>query len=485
LRDENAGELMEADANPTSSRRRLPRILSRLSQRAHRHLDPLVTIITAVCFVIGAATAVIKWTSSDSSPKLEPMSGTLNVAVTPFRLTRTSNDVGRVTSVSRTLAQGFASALDRDMTPKSGYDVQVGLRDLGVTRASRAEDVEKKARSVLAHIVIFGTARTEGDRTIVEAFAYLRSSALPQSTEIAGLNRLGEPIAVDGLLSDGDPQLLQTIRGELTDRAAGTAHFVQALLMLADDQYSNALAQLKAVAEGPSGQLGELRDQFVATTYLKMRQLDQAERVYLRIVGGSESYARAWLGLAEVELQRAIQENECDGGSVESHLTAARVRLDRAAGSTQPAGAFIREKVAIARVRLGICARRIDDSLRTELNDTVDELRQQGGGSAMLAVALMARGVAREQSPDPADVVPATEDFRSVLALPGSRLSHGLAELELGVAYRRQRAVAYARHAFSAALALFTAQAAVGERTLTAYFQRLIAEVRKQLADLH
>jgi hypothetical protein len=439
-----------------------------------------VTIVTALGLAIAMISAIVGWFWS-SPPKLEPLTGTLNIAVTPFRVTEGSNGEGEVTDVSTSLARGFSETLLRHFSDHTGYDVAVGVRDLQVTAGSPSDDIDLAARKVLAHIVIFGSLRTEPRRTVLEPSIYIRSSALPYAVEMAGLNSLGPPVRAVGDLNDGDPRLLEKIRSELTERAAGAGHLAKAILLLGDDHYAAAMGQLMAVSTPSSSQQGPLRELFVATTRLKMGELDAAGASYEKILLREPTYSRALLGLAEVEFQRAVQARECNSGRG-VHRARAHALLDRTAAAPAAPGAYITEKVVVSRVRLAICTGAAG-SLR-QLDDVVSRLQQDPDGAAVLAEALMARGVALTQRQDSNSVAAAVRDFEAVTALPISRQSHGLAQWQLGLAHRRLGAVEDAKQALEGALEDFTSLAAVAGPPLADRLQEPIQDITSDLKTL-
>jgi tetratricopeptide (TPR) repeat protein len=298
--------------------------------------------------------------------QLPPMPGGFNVAVAEFTML---NDDERITStdVSQDLSVWLFEAIKKetDQLPASLRVNTRGPDEVGIVqgedRDTRAANAAQVATRHNATILIYGVVTPGENGYQVEPEFYVSDQGFGYGSEVAGPDRLGQPVSFTLPLEPGEQvdinQKLHARTRALQDLVAGLAYFYIG-------RYEEARAKFQHAADVKDWRPEEGKE----TAYLlvgaaNLRLFDQASDPARRDQALGEAseafaqasqinpeYARSYLGLGAVAFQQARMrdpEGKLAGQADEAKLIEARDWYTTSlAASDQPTSAYVRVKAA-------------------------------------------------------------------------------------------------------------------------------------------
>ncbi|MGD9705566.1 MAG: tetratricopeptide repeat protein [Acidimicrobiia bacterium] len=268
-------------------------------------------LVGSTAMVVSGLILGLVYITSDEpvAASADPIPGNLRIAVAPFQHRETGSDSTQVVAATRSLADRFAEDLREELDAVADpFQPGVEYRDIAVGEESDRGELERAARIVDAHIVVFGSVQTDEDHreATMQAYAYVSTLAVPRALEIAGSYPLGDPVEARGDFLAGDPIAEQAMQVELQQRVSDLARFSRGLLLFGSGDYvaaDDAFASVERVWQSGNGQLVTLMRGAVA---LQQRRLDAAASSFRKILESEPDNGRALLGSAEVMLQRLL-----------------------------------------------------------------------------------------------------------------------------------------------------------------------------------
>jgi tetratricopeptide (TPR) repeat protein len=264
-----------------------------------------------------AVTAVFFLLRQPAPEPIKPMGSGFNIAVAQF----TAFDAqGRenTTESSLAISQWLFSALEnnRSRLPEA---LQVELRgpdDVGMVQGTHPEARENSAAEIAdkhnAMVVIYGTVTGSENPYLLNIDYYVRDAAFAFGSEIAGPGRLGEPVAFNIPLT---PASLTAVNAELNARALVLQYVVNGLSYLFIQRHDRARLEFTDALAVPRWTETEghevvyvLRGAAALEAYDPLTNpepLAEAEADFTRARQLEPRYARAYLGLGAVALERA------------------------------------------------------------------------------------------------------------------------------------------------------------------------------------
>lgn len=293
------------------------------------------------------------------------MTGDLNIAVAQFN---GLDDQGRVVRMEAAdaLASSMYSFLDDELQQlnKERFNIEIWPPSRtgtlkGKTPEERASAAAALTEAIGADIVVYSVLVTENNTSSVRPEFYIADSKLSGAEELSGAHSLGSVIRAPG--DTTNPATKHTLNERLLARTGALAQFVVGLGYFANGDHSNATKYFQA-AESTQGweqhDGKELLYLFLGTAALHGEDLAAAEAFYTQALQLNPTYARAQLGLGEVQFLRARQAacepGQTDIAGVEQAATLYLSALEMAA----PAEAKIAVKTAAFTGRAYLCLTR-------------------------------------------------------------------------------------------------------------------------------
>ncbi len=230
----------------------------------------------------------------------------------------------------------------------------------GSTPEARAKSAADLADQIRADIIIYGTLEPGPDTTILTPEFYIAEEKLPGAEELVGAYQLGSSISRPGTTEN--PTSMQELRAQLLTRTGALAQFIIGLGYYATDRFEEAARYFQA-AESTKGwddrDGKEVLYLFLGTTANKGEDLDAAEMYYARASQINPEYARARLGLGEVQYHTSRGSGLCEPGTVDADgLRKAITIYQSALAVPYPSQANISAKTAFFVGRAYLCLSR-------------------------------------------------------------------------------------------------------------------------------
>lgn len=237
-----------------------------------------------------------------------------NIAVAPFvEVDPAANQVRQAQTGQQIAATLFDQI--QDIKLPGLHDVSWQPDQVGQIKAATPDEyiraAVQRARQINATFFIYGLVQPGNTQTMtIELHFYVSEAAFDYSSEIAGPDRLGSPVAFDSTLD-------VKANARLYSRVQALRRVILGLEYLYASQYpeaANAFARAAAGLENDPGAGQEViaflegaaifraYDPQVSATYAN---LDAADAAFARARQIDNSYSRAYLGLAYVALERA------------------------------------------------------------------------------------------------------------------------------------------------------------------------------------
>jgi tetratricopeptide (TPR) repeat protein len=313
-------------------------------------------ILVVLATLIGVA--VTDWVRR-SGPSA--MTGDFNIAVASFG---SLNSSGKPvpSSDARSLSQSMSDRLSTELAALSteGFDVQVrGPAETGTlsgsTAAARAEAAQRLARTIGADLVVYGVLASDG--TTLQPEFYLADGKLSGAEELSGQYEMGTPVVSDIDIAV-NPAARKEMRDQLLSRTSAMARFVIGVSYFLIGDYTSAGDHFTLVAERggwDDRDSKEILYLFQGTTAAHLNDLNGAESWYEQALEVNPEYARALVGLADIQFQRS--KGQCAPGQVDAEgLAQARSQFEDAlSAADQPAVSDIPIKVHFGVGRVYLC----------------------------------------------------------------------------------------------------------------------------------
>ena len=268
------------------------------------------------------------------------MDGDFNIAVAQFGEV-TENGVEKSTTATQ-LSDRLFGFLDSEFADLDfGVDIQFTHKNIPIIiEESEAEQI---AENTNAHLVVYGNVFSSGDSTEFSPQFYVAEH--PDTSELTGQNQLALPIGFDkSALNHSDD-----INAILRKRASILLLFIEGLTYLTTNDYEAASTSL-TMAINEAETLDPFQGQEIL--YLisgmasrKQKDFNEAERSFEQALVLNPEYARARIGLGNINYSRYIEGGLSDGVLLQRAL----FEYSQASkAKDQPRGAYIDEKVNVA-----------------------------------------------------------------------------------------------------------------------------------------
>lgn len=287
-----------------------------------------------------------------------PLADGFNVVVAEFAELDENGRIQR-TDESREISQQLYEAISKEteqLPPTLRFQIRepglVGIVD-GVSADERAANGAKIAARHNATILIYGIISTEDGEQHIALEFFVSDESFGYGSEVAGPDRLGKPILLDGNL---DPEAQFELNEALNGRSQALQRLVKGLANYYIGQYEQAYADFKW-AEGIQGWADEDGKEVI---YLLMGaarlqaynserlayQLESARSDFIKARSLNGNYARSYLGLGAVTLAN-VENLGNDTRAISLELTRAEgLYLTALLLPDQPELAYIRIKAA-------------------------------------------------------------------------------------------------------------------------------------------
>jgi tetratricopeptide (TPR) repeat protein len=395
-----------------------------------------------IALVVAALLIWLVYVTSDGLVDADdPILGDVRIAVAPFEHREEGSEDARPVDATRSLAQNLANDLREELAAQAGtLELAVGYRDIAAAEGHDRAELEDAARSVDAHIVVYGVVETdeEGRRATMQPYVYVSTLAVPRALEIAGAYPLGDPVVTLGDLLGGDPVAEQPIQTALRSRVSDLARFARGLVLFAlgnDDAADEAFAGVETVWQRGNEHLVTLMRGAVA---VHQRRLDDAEAFFRAILDADPDNGRALLGTAEVMLQRTLPSGpDCKAPSDAGPDLAALRDLYRRARTVGGApGSYVAEKSIVGESRVLLGANTDLRRAVAMLEGVVEDLDEDDAADELYMDALATRGLALVLLGSPKDLESAVTDLGEVSTndptTAAARWAQGQALVSLG-----------------------------------------------------
>lgn len=286
--------------------------------RVSRRFWVAIALIAAM-IVIGLGIAIASLT------QLAPMPKGFNIAVAQFAA-QDANGRLTVTEESKELSDYLFTAIKNEtdqFDPALGINllkpVDVGMVS-GADRNSRAAKAKEIAAWHNATILIYGIVTSNEDSYHVEPEFYVVGDSWNFGSEVAGPNRLGQPVPFRPPLGESGTSV--EINKELNTRTRALQHIVKGLASFFIGDYESARGEFSQAANIRDWQEGkEVAYVLEGAAHLRLydtnvdpeerdAELQNASDSFEEACQQNPEYARCYLGLGSVAFQRAASNLE-------------------------------------------------------------------------------------------------------------------------------------------------------------------------------
>ena len=277
---------------------------------------------------VAVGVALLAWIAFRTPQGPKTMGGLFNVAVAEFGVLDTAGQAHSSQEgdlLSRRLFEGLQiefNSLPKDIQqnfqPQVWQDsldaAQKGVK-IGVIPGSTPADQEKAACALAAVInarmVIYGNLPASGSATnFTPQVAVCNNSQLRiDSDEIVGAHQVGSGIPASLLGVLNDPNVEASVNVKLNAWINTFASFTIGVMYDLQGRSDLALTvfqQAQNEVKSNTGSENEVIWFFIGREYLLLKQDDQAEKAFLQSIKINAHYARAYLGLGTVYVDRAV-----------------------------------------------------------------------------------------------------------------------------------------------------------------------------------
>lgn len=202
------------------------------------------------------------------------------------------------------LRQEFQPLVWHDSMGRDEKSATIGVI-AGATREERTQAAAELANRIGADVVIYGNLTAEGDMAGFVPEFYVAPVAR-EASELVGQHRLGDRVPVQ--LPLDDREVGRSVNRELIARARALSRFTIGLMYDLSGESADALEVFRqAEQEIDWSQAGgrEVLYYFIGREALFLKRLDEAQAAFQTARDTNPDYARAYIGIAGVEFQRA------------------------------------------------------------------------------------------------------------------------------------------------------------------------------------
>lgn len=297
--------------------------------------------------------------------QIRQMSGDINVLYVPFTSDRTvPTELVKVVAESYggELQQRLPRALDELNGGDSDYNVQVRVLDrldIGPD-SSTAERVEMYERIMHDHdsdIVVSGHLADTGESVVSQSEVFISESTLGGAAELGGVHYLD--LSSTPVEPERSAEGRRRSRAQFADQIEAYARFIAAISLYVYGDNVAALSGLERVRnEWSSPQRRKVVDVFLGNAWGRLNDDVKAQSYYSEAIKLDPSYARARLGLAEIDYQRGKGEGCRHGSVVHEIIEANALQYDaifQAVSGESSDTQDILERAAFGRGRANLC----------------------------------------------------------------------------------------------------------------------------------
>jgi tetratricopeptide (TPR) repeat protein len=324
------------------------------------------------------------------------MSGDLNIAVAQFggldeqgRVVRLDAADGLSLSMYTFLGDQLQSLKQDRFNIEIWPPSQIGPIK-GATPAERAAAAAELAKQIGGDLVVYGTLDSRADASRLVPEFYIAEDKLTGAEELSGAHSLGSTISSPGATTN--PATRRELNDRLLARTGALAQFIVGLGYFANGDYENATKYFQA-AENTQGwdprDGKEVLYLFLGTAALHRNDLTAAEEFYNQAIQINKAYARARLGLGEIQYHRS-RGTTCEPGQTDVAGVEKAVALYHSALEVPaPAEAKITAKTAWFTGRAYLCLTRAHVDRRVDAERALQQLigQYQGGNQGLSDLA--------------------------------------------------------------------------------------------------
>ena len=268
------------------------------------------------------------------------MDGEFNIAVAQFgEITENGPEESELASQ---ISGRLFAFLDSEFAASDfGVDIQTTHKNIPIIgEDSEAEQIAEKTN---AHLVIYGNVSAAGGS--VEFLPQFYVADHPDTSELTGQGRLALPIAFDAMALGHEDDINAILR----KRAAILLLFIEGLTYLTTNDYEAANSSLNSAIDEANAYDPfpgrEILYLISGMTSRKMKNYQSAEKRFIEALTINPEYARARIGLGNVNYNRYVDGNFSDDAQFANALFEYQQAL---AAKDRPRGAHIDEKVNVA-----------------------------------------------------------------------------------------------------------------------------------------
>ncbi len=300
------------------------------------------------------------------------MTGDINIAVAEFGLLDQQGH-SSASPTALALAQSVYTRLDQELrTPNAMggpisfiFDVRPPSSTgpiTGTNARERAQSAARLASAINADVIVYGNLDSGSTRFIPEF--YISDRSLLTAEELAGQYELGSPIDAGADITRNAPARAG-LSNQLETRTRALAQFAIGLGYFVLDRYDDAGRYFQAAESAKDWDPRDGKEVlylFLGSTDLVRQDWAGAQQQYTMALALNHEYARALIGLAEVQLNISLQ-SECQPGAADvAGLKAAIQYYQRGQSAPiQPALSDVPIKVALGLGRADLCLSQAGD----------------------------------------------------------------------------------------------------------------------------
>lgn len=298
------------------------------------------------------------------------------------------------------IAQGLANDIYNDLKnklhpfnektslPQGGFHIPIwSPQETGpIARATSEEQarvVEELAHTNNIDVIIYGNLQIKPNGTSFMPAIYVSNQKVMDAEELAGHYEFGSTINI-GADINGNGVANSELRTKILKRVHVLIQFMTGLGYFSLGKYieaANVLNEIESTGAWDGNNGKEVLYLFLGTTANKRNKLDEAEKYYNQALGINPQYARALLGMGEVQYhksRRNCQPREID----EDGLQKAKRLYESARNVPHPPRANIPTKIAFYVGRVYQCLSRAGKDHRAdaeqEFMKVIDEFHTRG-----------------------------------------------------------------------------------------------------------
>ncbi len=278
--------------------------------------------MAAAALLVVSLLAWIAFQVTPSSQPPPPMTGAFNIAVAEFGQIDPASGQAQPSTAGQALSRWLFDALQRELSAQLGQTPLAGQIELrhdattplvrGATADERAAAAAELARSINAHVVVYGYVTPGGSADDLQIELYVSPQA--SADEMGGLvgnYALGRALPLPPNLDIGNPRANIVVSNQVGLRSRILLWLTLGLTQDLLGEHVRALATFQqaeqALSDWSDADGKELLYYFQGRQHLFLRQLDEARSALERALALNPSFARASIALGGVSAFEANQ----------------------------------------------------------------------------------------------------------------------------------------------------------------------------------